>query len=397
MRDEIIKPFLQLVRLGLGKSRDTKIFDEADCAQLKALAEKHGLSAVVLDGLNAVYDSEFMIQDIWSPNGSKSEETFYQRLSDAALTTCSKHYTLNTRLKLEWIGEVLQNYEGRYAAYQKAISSLAGWYNQHGFKLMVLKGYGLSLNWPNPKHRPCGDIDIWLFGQQREADAALGSWFKVQGSKSGIDNSHHHHTVFEWEGFTVENHYDFVNVHYGHKNAELEKVFKELAQVDSNLVEVNGEKIYLPSANLHALFLLRHCMQDFASAEMNLRQVLDWAFFVEKHTKEIDWKWLNGVLKEYNMTDFVNCLNAICVGNLGFHPAIFGSVQFNPELKEKVFNNIMNPSFGREEPQELFKRLVYKYHRWQGNSWKQELCYGDSRWSAFWTGVWNHLLKPKSI
>ena len=30
MRDEIIKPFLQLVRLGLGKSRDTKIFDEAD-------------------------------------------------------------------------------------------------------------------------------------------------------------------------------------------------------------------------------------------------------------------------------------------------------------------------------------------------------------------------------
>lgn len=397
MRDEIIKPFLQLVRLGLGKSRETKIFDEADCAQLKALAEKHGLSAVVLDGLNAVYDSEFMIQDIWSPNGLKSEETFYQRLSDAALTTCSKHYTLNTRLKLEWIGEVCRDYERRYELYKKSISDLAGFYNAYGYKMMVLKGLACSLNWPRPNRRPCGDIDIWLFGQQREADAALGSRFKVQGSKSGIDNSHHHHTVFEWEGFTVENHYDFVNVHYGHKNAELEKVFKELAQVDSNLVEVNGEKIYLPSPNLHALFLLRHCMQDFASAEMNLRQVLDWGFFVEKYTKEIDWDWLLETLVEFKMTDFYNCINAICVGDLGFDVSIFPNVKFMPELNDKVLNDILSPAYGREEPRELFKRLVYKYHRWQGNSWKQALCYGDSRWSAFWTGVWNHLLKPKSI
>lgn len=369
-RTNIHELFLHLVRLGTGNapSFKVKVPESIDWKQVKALTERQGLSAIMLDGINAVYGSDVLVHD-----------------------------SIPQMLRLEWIGEVLQNYEARYKQYEKAIGSLAGWYNQHGFKMMVLKGYGLSLNYPNPSHRPCGDIDIWLFGQQREADTALGSWFKVQGTRSGIDTSHHHHTLFEWEGFTVENHYDFINVHYGHKNAALEKVFKEQAQDDSNFVEINGEKVYLPSANLHALFLLRHCMQDFASAEMNLRQVLDWGFFVEKHTNEIDWNWLNEVLKEYNMTDFVNCLNAICVGNLGFHPAIFGTVQFNPELKDKVFNDIMNPSFGREEPRELFKRLVYKYRRWKGNAWKQELCYGDSRWRAFWTGVWNHMLKPKSI
>lgn len=43
-----------------------------------------------------------------------------------------------------------------------------------------------------------------------------------------IDTSHHHHTVFEWEGFTVENHYDFLNVHHHKSNVEMERIFKSL-------------------------------------------------------------------------------------------------------------------------------------------------------------------------
>lgn len=84
---------------------------------------------------------------------------------------------------VQWIGEVSQIYEKRFAEYRKAIGDIAGFYNSHGFKMMVLKGYACSLDWPKPEHRPCGDIDVWLFGQQKEADAALGSWFMVQGSR----------------------------------------------------------------------------------------------------------------------------------------------------------------------------------------------------------------------
>lgn len=48
--------------------------------------------------------------------------------------------------------------------------------------MMVLKGYGLSLNYLKPSHRPCGDIDIWLFGKQKEADDARGT---SQGTGKG--------------------------------------------------------------------------------------------------------------------------------------------------------------------------------------------------------------------
>ena len=125
--------------------------------------------------------------------------------------------------------------------------------------------------------------------------------------------------------------------------------------------------------------------------------MLDWGLFVERLTDKIDWAWLEHVLEKFKMTDFANCMNSICVGELGFEPSIFQKVQFNPFLKDRVLQEILEPSFKREEPRGLFPRLAYKYRRWQGNAWKQELCYQDSRCKSFWNGVWSHLLKPRSI
>ena len=418
-RTNIHELFLRLVRLGIGRTDKSGFkfqdsgFKSVDWVALKALADRQGLTALVLDGLNTVHGEGFMVQ------GSMPQ-----------------------MLRLEWIGEVLQNYEARYKAYEKAIGSLAGWYNAHGFKMMVLKGYACSLDWPRPEHRPCGDIDIWLFGAQKEADEVLShtdftdytdkiagqarnEGFRVQNqSRIGelenrvvIDNSHHHHTVFEWEGFVVENHYDFVNVHAHRSSREMEGIFKVLGDfknVDDNLndndktntngtnitnVLVNGEKVYLPSANLHALFLIRHMVSHFAAAEISLRQVLDWAFFVEKHGKEIDWKWLEGLLEKYHMRDFYNCINAICVGDLDFE---FNdndnlNVDVDEELKDRVLGDILEPEWRATEPRGFFRRMVYKYRRWQGNAWKQKMCYTESRWSAFWSGIWAKMMKPASF
>jgi hypothetical protein len=295
-------------------------------------------------------------------------------------------------LRLEWIGNVLQNYEQRYKAYKKAMGSLARFYNENGYRMMLLKGYACGLNWSNSKHRPYGDIDIWLFGNQASADETIK---KEKGIK--VDTSHHHHTTFEWEGFLVENHYDFVNTKDLKTSRLMEKIFKELGMNDSYSIDIEGERVYLPSPDLHALFLIRHLALHFASVSINLRQMIDWGFFVEKHTGEINWSWLCDTLKKYHMMDFFNCINAICVGDLGFDAKNFPNVQFRPDLKDKVLKDILYPKYSAKEPSRLIPRLMYKYRRWQGNAWKQKLCYSESRWSAFWSGVWGHLLKPKSI
>lgn len=383
MNTKTHKTFLRLVRLGIGRTDTTEITDEVDWVALKALADEQGLTAIVLDGIDKL-----------NTNLSNSMNT------------------LPIQMKLEWIGEVLQNYEQRYKDYEKTISSLAGFYNQHGFKMMVLKGYACSLDWPKPEHRPCGDIDIWQFGKQKEADETLQKLSRIGELENKastntnrtdntnifeIDNSHHQHTVFEWRGFTVENHYDFVNVHYNQSNSEIEKVFKKLGEDDSYNIDVNGEKVYIPSPNLHALFLLRHAMVEFASSGITLRNIMDWAFFVKSHGKEVDWEWLEGVLEEYGMERMYDVFNSICVEDLGFDINLFTQVKTNHSLKEEVLNELLTPAIPNQKPKDLFSRIIWKYGRWKANEWKRKLVYKENSNCAFWNGVWNHLLKPKTI
>ena len=366
MNNGIREAFLGLLKLGISHGADS-LLECDDWNKIRAYAERQGLSAVVLDGV------EYLPE-----NKRPSKEVL-----------------------LEWIGEALQGYEYRYGLCRRAISELAEFYNSHGIQMMVLKGYACSLDWPKPEHRPCGDIDIWLLGKQKEGDDALEQEKPVQivqgVQKFKVEKSHHHHTVFNWKGFTVENHYDFVNVHAHKSSAELEKIFKELGQDDTHFVEIKSAKVYLPSPNLHALFLIRHMVSHFASSEINLRQVLDWAFFVENHKDEVDWNWLDGMLEKYHMKEFVSLVNAICVEDLGFPVDIFSAVKIVRELKERVLEDILDPEYTAAEPKGFFPRVIYKYKRWQGNAWKQEMCYGESRWFAFWSGIWAKILKPASI
>lgn len=371
MHLENSQSFLSLVRLGIGHQASSVKIE--DWGSIKALADEQGLSAVILDGLNT--------------DSSTNSEQVSTNLAN----------TMPLQMKLEWIGEVLQNYEQRFASYKNAIGSLAGFYNKHGYKMMVLKGYACCMDWPKPEHRPCGDIDIWLFGQQDAADKELATRYKAQNPSFIIDNSRHHHTVFEWKGFTVENHYDFVNVHYSQSNSDIENIFKKLGEDDSYNVEVNGEKVYFPSPNLHALFLLRHAMVEFASSGITLRNIIDWAFFVKSHGKEVDWEWLTDVLEEYGMDQLYYVFNSICVEDLGFNVNMFSNKQVKPFLKDKVLGELLIPAIPNKKPQGLFQRIIWKYDRWMANEWKRELVYKESSESIFWSGIWHHLMKPKSI
>lgn len=350
--------FLSLVRLGINhQANPVKIYDWA-C--IKALADEQGLSAIIIDGIEKLPESQRPPKE----------------------------------LTLQWIGEVMQNYEYRYSDYERAIGDLAGFYEKHGIKMMVLKGYGLSLNYPNPKHRPCGDIDTWNFGEQKKADDVMSKELGIS-----VDNSEHHHTVFNWKNYMVENHYDMLITAATKINRQLEPILKELAMDDKKTIEINGETVYLPSANFNALFLLRHMLMHFVACGINVRNILDWGFFWEKEGKNVDKEWIKEMADKYYMSSFLNTINAICVDNLGFAADIFPCVQFFPDIKERVLNDTLYPEFDWTEvhKRSLIPRLIFKYRRWKAASWKRKLCYDESDWESFRTSVRSHLLKPSSI
>lgn len=177
-------------------------------------------------------------------------------------------------LRLQWAVNV-ERIEKVYRRQERAIARLAAFYREHAIPMMLLKGYGLSLFYPVPEHRPCGDIDIWLFGRQPEADKLVAREWGVP-----VDVHKEHHTTFDVDGIMVENHYDFVNKETHASNARLERLFKQYAAQPGESVAVAGVAVYLPSEQLNALFLLRHAAVHFAAINIGLRHVLDWCVFV---------------------------------------------------------------------------------------------------------------------
>lgn len=355
--------FLSIVKLGIGHYAGIPN-QSVNWNTVEALAEQQGLLAILVDAVEQL------------PADQRPPQT----------------------LLLQWIGKTYQEYETRYEEYCHAIADLAAWYNKHGYKMLLLKGLCCGMDWPKPQHRPYGDIDIWLFGKQKEADEALGNWFKgLRVRRFKIDQSHHHHTVFNWQGFMIENHYDFINVHHHKSNVKFEAVLKGMAEDDSHFVMISGQKVFLPSPNLNALFLLKHMMAHFAAEGITLRQVLDWGFFVKVHKDEVDWAMVETILDCFGMKKMYDIFNAICLDELGFDLNLFRKIQYSPMLKDSVLNDILAREFLGQLPKNVFRRVPYKYRRWKANAWKHELCYNESMSSSFWSGVWNHILKPSSI
>ena len=354
---------LQLIRLGIGHDspEGLSIPEQVNWKSIKSFSRKHGLAAIISDGIDILVEN--------NPE-SMPPESFMTWLAE----------------------EVLKHYDCRYEFYKRSLADLASFYQQHGFKMMVLKGYVCSLDWPVPSHRPCGDMDIWLFGKYKEADRVLE---KEKGIK--VDKSRHHHTVFSWRSYVVENHFDFLNLHHHKSNVELEKTLKELGQDDSHTLDIYGQKVYIPSTDLHALFLIRHASTHFAAREMSLRVLLDWGFFVKAHTHEIDWQWLESVIDRFGMNVIYRAFNAVCVEDFGFDASIFPAIQCDQDIRERVINEIVSPEFYEKEPKNLFLRLSFKIRRWRANRWKHEMCYKEGMRSALGFIVIGHLLKPKSI
>ena len=354
---------LSLIRIGIGHSMPESAPVSIDWESMKELACNQGVVAIVWDAILSLYDKGMLVDSRF----------------------------LDVTLKKQWIASAY-HCEQRYSDYRQAIGELAAFYHSKKVKMMVLKGYGLSLNYPVPNHRPCGDSDVWLFGKQKTADIELT---KSKGIL--VDGKHLHHTTFRWNGFLVENHYDMVNVYVSRSNKRIEKLFKKLAMDDSHSIVVDGQIVYLPSPEFHLLFLLRHAILHFTGEGLCLRQVLDWGLFIKTNYHAIDWPMVLDVIEQYGMTPFFECMNSICFEDLGFPASSLPDFKVDASVKNRVLESILNIKENHDVPSNPVSRLLYKYRLRKRLKWRHDLCYKESLSNHLWNSIWLHLWHPEMI
>ena len=375
------KLLLNLIKIALGKSTKCTLPNTLEWNILFDMSMKQCVPSVVLDGLNKSLASD----------------------------PCQDNKGIGKKDKLKWLSMVL-NMERQYTKHESIIAELAAFYQKAGYQMMLLKGYGLSKYWPNPNHRPAGDIDIYLMYLNPEGkDKSQPAWKcadKLMTEKFGIqiDNSHHHHSAFTYKGIMVENHFDFVNVHSHNSNRWIENEFKTLAlKGNEEFIFDNGAKLLFPSPLLNCLFIARHNAIHFAAEHLNLRQLLDWALFVEKRHKDIDWNYFWNIAKKMGMEKFVLCMAFIAIRQLAFEKDVFhipneyeDFQKYNHGLIDKVLDNILHPT-DEDNDGKGIAYVINRYKLWKSNLWKHRIVYSDNVFSTFCAQIKSHLMKPATI
>lgn len=301
----------------------------------------------------------------------------------------------------EWYG-VMRLWEAEYAKHQYEIKNLNRFYSHFGIRMLLLKGVGVSTSWPEPKHRPCGDIDIFLFEDKDFIEQGKVTCAQDRGDALITERLHlkvnrgtSHHSDFDIEGVNVENHKDLLDDESHRANAVVGDALLSLLSAGrgTDRIMADGVEVAVPSATFNALYLLRHAGLHFATERLLLRQVLDWGLMVQ-NSKGIDWDFVLQVVREQKMERFLDCMIEICVCDLGMDASCFPPFQPQGRLKDRVLADILSPEFNEENDTVIgvnVRYIIYKVRRFVANRWKYRLVYPTSLWGIFWNLAWNRL------
>lgn len=342
---------LPLVSLGLGYQVewDTSL-SGIDWKAVIDLAMSQGLDAVAFDGLQALYERR-----------PELTETLDASLGET---------------KFDWLGLTLQA-EQDYEAYRGKLRELASFYGQEGFKMLVLKGYGLSLDYPVPAHRPTGDIDVYLYGRGEEADDRVKEKLGV-----AVKQNEDKHSTFQFQGLSVENHATFLNVVEFRSRRAIETALEVEAE-NALPVSVEGVDIFVPTPMMNALFLPCHMASHFVFGGIPMKQLVDWAVFLERHGKDVDWTHVRLLAEGAGYYKLIRALNGIVMDHLDVPSECVPDWGRDQTLEERIWQDCLKPR------KDLAARSVWeKLKDYLAARWKFRLAYRESMFLNFFRHGW---------
>ncbi len=341
--------FIRLVSSGAGLGA-APVSDTAGTAvtpgsweRIYRMAADHGLSAVVWDGICRL--------------------------------PAAQQPPRETRIRWALSAEKL---EERYRHQQQTASKLAARFSEEGLRMLLLKGLGLSRDYPIPEHRECGDIDIYLYGQSDKGDRVLheiGAHLYFDVPK---------HSEYVWDGVLIENHRTILNVRRNRTERELNALLVRLLEKDGTHGLAPG--IQAPRATFNAIFLIRHAAVHFQKEGIVLRHLCDWACFLTRHWDEIDHALFRTAMEDYRMDRFADLMTAAAVEYLGAEVP-------GPECEAGMLGRFMEEVLTLSPmPDKPLPRLLRKLSGPYRNRWRLREVLRTPVWRYYYDtvrGQWN--------
>ena len=354
------KAFLLFLRLGLyfvePTENDVIFMASLNCENwedIKELSIKQAVSSILLDGINSVYEI----------GGNKAVNSLIP-------TYWWKQFIL------EWTSFSL-NTETRNKQQELIMNEMGDLWSKGGCKVMIMKGLANGLYYPKPFHRTPGDIDCFLFN-----DYDKGNNIAVMAGAS-INEEWYKHSEIYYKGEVFENHKYLIPIRDNKDSRLLEEELKKSLE-DVSLVNYPGSRCYIPTPQFCAMFLTIHAFEHFLYEGMRMKQLLDWAMFLQKDQNSVDWDNYYSFCDRYKLRKFSDGITAICINNLGV--TIFNKdIVFSNIYADKILHSIFfDDDYVYCEGKGKWYNRYHVVKNIIQHRWKFEELYDQSIWSRLW-------------
>ncbi len=182
--------------------------------------------------------------------------------------------------------------------------------NEHHIPFVILKGKGSAFNYPDPSLRLLGDIDLLVGGNHIEE---VCKWLIQDGYQEKAEGDLH--IAFHKNNIIVELHKKPISLSFNENETIEKEVEHFFADILEKRQEIDG--VSVPAYLHQAIVLLMHKLEHFLNGELGLRQLCDWAVFVEKRLDAIQWEILAPILERFGIKTFTMVVTKVCIEYLG--------------------------------------------------------------------------------
>jgi len=273
-------------------------------------------------------------------------------------------------IKSQW--QIYSNFSAkRFDAQLMALTQLSAILEAENVRMMVLKGIGLALCYPQPQLRECGDIDIFCYGDYDKVNEFVVS----SGQDKNARETEEKHFGFEINGIEVENHRKFCTEN-NRANIFVGKVLMEMsAEEPSQDPRLPG--ILFPSIQMGALHLVVHTLSHLWWSGITLRHLCDVTAYFRRHKADINFAQLRSVLAEAGLEKSAALMLGLCNRHLGLDIDLSDWQQYEKDAAETVLHSIFHPfknsCFTRDPFRKFYRKVVM--HRFRKKLYR--LVYGE--------------------
>ncbi len=285
-----------------------------------------------------------------------------------AVITLPKEQQPDLEVMMRWTA-MIQSTERDNRLYRQRLSEVFDRLMSQQLTPILMKGLTLGNLYPNPLHRPVGDVDLFVpIDKQRQFAQCLLS---MQGEVDNLFDTKH--TSARCNGLNWELHFRTMHFYSRSIDKKYQLLEKEETAPDSLFhEEIDNRQVLVFSPIFNIIFLTAHFQHHLLMERIRLRQVVDWmlALHHDRTALGIAERNLVQTLKQLGLYRIYCALGYIAIHHFGFSASGYaGLTHLTPadKLRGRFLVRVLitghipgcRPFILRQEKDSLLKRMQH--------------------------------------